>query len=107
MIVQTGNFTVSGRDFAVQVTSGTYEAPLHLHQHAQVVYAEEGTLEISDGQRAETLTAGSFAYILPFQVHALRTPASAHFRLGSSHRAGIGAFRPDRPAQNCPPGVQD
>lgn len=46
----------------------------HMHRHPELIYVENGEVEIQTDGRKEIIRAGEFAMILPNRVHAYSTP---------------------------------
>jgi len=47
----------------------------HVHAKPELIYVSEGTVEISVDGHSSIIPQGSFALVLPWQVHAYRSPA--------------------------------
>ena len=59
----------------------------HFHQNLELVYVQEGAVEVLLEHRTETLTRGLCALIMPNQIHSYRSPGHS--------RCWVGVFSQD------------
>lgn len=52
---------------------GDYTFPEHIHQYPEIVFVEDGELEITVDGEAEKMRCGDFAIVPPFKTHSFRT----------------------------------
>lgn len=50
----------------------------HVHAKPELVYVSEGELEIMIDGRKSSVSKGSFALVLPWQIHSYSTPVHSH-----------------------------
>lgn len=54
--------------------NGKYNYPEHIHQYCEIVFCEEGSMELTIDKETLTMGPGDFAVISPFRIHAFHTP---------------------------------
>ena len=54
--------------------SGKYNYYEHIHQYCEIVFCEEGSMELTVDDKKLTMQAGDFAVISPFRIHSFHTP---------------------------------
>jgi len=52
---------------------GDYTFPEHIHQYPEIVFVEDGELEITVDGATEKMGKGDFAIVAPFRTHSFRT----------------------------------
>lgn len=74
MIIQHRNF---GKDRVIRcgIHEHTHNYGAHIHQHSELLYVLEGSIESTVDGKTETVNAGEMAIITPLRVHSTYTPA--------------------------------
>jgi len=54
--------------------NGRYNYPEHIHQYCEIVFCEEGSMQVTVDDKRLTMNAGDFAVISPFSIHGFYTP---------------------------------
>lgn len=54
--------------------NGRYNYPEHIHQYCEIVFCEEGSMQVTVDDKKLTMNAGDFAVISPFSIHGFYTP---------------------------------
>lgn len=67
--IQNRNFGTHGT-FGYQFHEEKYNFNLHIHQFAELTYMLDGEMDITVGNRTETLKSGQLALIFPFHTHS-------------------------------------
>ena len=73
MIIQARNFG-SSRVIRCGVHESTHNYGAHIHQHSELVYVLEGSIESTVDGKTETVHAGEAVIITPLRVHSTYTP---------------------------------
>ena len=64
----------------------------HFHKNYELVYVLEGMVELTRGSEVFCVEAGSFAMVLPNEVHAYRTPQASRVWVGVFSQDFVGEF---------------
>lgn len=88
--------TAGQYDLVEQLGAEGFMAPPHTHEHeSEGFYVLEGEVSITIGDRTETVTAGSFAFVPPKVPHAFRVVSPRAKILTIVAPAGLRAFFED------------
>lgn len=75
MIYQTHNSV--GQDYFECLLYTDFFFVAHMHRHPELIYVDEGEIQIQTDGRTEVIRAGEYAMILPNRIHAYSTPESS------------------------------
>ena len=73
MIIQSRNFGSSGV-IRCGVHESTHNYGSHIHQHSELVYVLEGSIESTVDGKTDVATAGQMVILTPLRVHSTYTP---------------------------------
>ena len=73
MIIQHKNFG-SDRVIRCGIHEHTHNYGAHIHQHSELVYVLEGSIESTVDGKTETVNAGEMVVIPPLRIHSTYTP---------------------------------